>query len=119
MHDNHRDCGRACEESPKYLKNPPGCNCSASEPDAAFPNIHATDCPEFIKPFQKRFHPEFGVTTSPSEDFTEAMGFWRWNHRAKAHLCCWLWKAALVIPLLHLVMHLLGLPHPEVLTFIP
>lgn len=30
------------------------CNCSALEPGATFPSIHATDCPEFVRPFTER-----------------------------------------------------------------
>lgn len=41
------------------------------------------------------------------------------RHRAHWHLCCWAWRLALVIPLLHLVLHLLGVPHPEGIGFLP
>lgn len=40
-------------------------------------------------------------------------------HRLRYHACCWIWKVALIIPAIHIVLHLLGLPHPEVLSFIP
>lgn len=39
--------------------------------------------------------------------------------RLRHHLCCWAWKAALIVPLIHVVLHFLGLPHPEVISFIP
>jgi hypothetical protein len=29
------------------------------------------------------------------------------------------WRLVLLIPLLHLLFHVLGIPHPEALTFIP
>lgn len=35
------------------------------------------------------------------------------------HACCWLWRFALIIPALHIILHLLGVPHPEVIAFIP
>jgi hypothetical protein len=35
------------------------------------------------------------------------------------HLCCILWRIAVLVPLLHLLLHVLGIPHPEAITFIP
>lgn len=43
----------------------------------------------------------------------------RLRHRLKYHACCWMWKVALIIPLLHFVLHLLGVPHSEFISFIP
>jgi len=62
---------------------------------------------------------DFLHTTTPGQDVTEALGFTHWRHKAKIHACCWLWKLAVIIPLLHIALHLFGIPHPEVISFIP
>lgn len=43
----------------------------------------------------------------------------RLHERVGAHFCCYAWRIALIIPALHVLLHLLGLPHPEVLSFLP
>jgi hypothetical protein len=67
---------------------------------------------------RKRYNAAMGFTetTSPGQDVTNIMGF---LHRGKWHLCCWAWKLALVVPAIHIVLHFLGVPHPEFLSFIP
>jgi hypothetical protein len=81
---------------------------------------------------QKRYHaaktatcdgmhpinPSTLVTTTPGQDVTGILGLRLW-HRGKWHLCCWAWKLALIIPLIHFVLHLCGVPHPEGIGFIP
>lgn len=37
----------------------------------------------------------------------------------KAFAYRWIIRLAVVIPVAHVVLHLLGIPHPEALTFIP
>jgi hypothetical protein len=71
-----------------------------------------------VRPRRLPRNPPFLETTSPGQDVTNMLGLRLW-HRGKWHLCCWAWKIALVIPLLHFVLHILGLPHPEFISFIP
>jgi hypothetical protein len=43
------------------------CNCTAKEPGATFPGVHATDCPEFIEAIQNRRVPRFDERENQAE----------------------------------------------------
>jgi hypothetical protein len=41
------------------------------------------------------------------------------HERFQHHLCCWMVKIMIAVPLIHFILHFMGVPHPEVLSFIP
>jgi hypothetical protein len=53
--------GLVSEGSSKAAEDifPPKCTCSAKEPGATFPSLHATDCPEFIDSIVERRVPRY------------------------------------------------------------
>jgi len=93
---------------PPFGPWPRRCECSSSH-----------TCP--IHPVEGSYDPHW---YEPPEDFPDPEGMpgaptLGWHDKFNRHMCCWLWKIAVLIPILHIVLHLLNIPHPEVLSFIP